>query len=419
MKTSLPWRQILWMGLLAWLVGGMSRSPVPAARPRTVSWPVVALVPYQSGLQRPTHLAPAGDGSGRLFITEQAGIVRLVKGGTLAATPFLDIQARVRSLENGGGDEEGLLSIAFPPAYASKGYFYVYYTNLNGDNQVSRFHLLPGESERADPHSEELIIYFSHPGQNNHNGGQLAFGPDGYLYIGVGDGGGGGDPDGNGQNPAVLLGKVLRIAVEAQPLSVPADYSLYLPLVSGSDPQAPSYRIPEDNPFAHTPGYRPEIWALGLRNPWRFAFDRQNGDLYLADVGQQNWEEVNFQPAASGGGENYGWNVMEGAHCYGSPSCNTTGLVLPVTEYSHALGCSITGGTVYRGSAYPALQGIYLYADYCSGRIWGLQPDGATWATHEFLDSAASPSSFGEDEAGELYLASLFDGVIYRLQLAP
>jgi glucose/arabinose dehydrogenase len=384
----------------------------------------ITTVPVVGGLGQPVHLTHAGDGSGRIFVVEQIGRIRIVQGGALLTAPFLNIADRVLSTANGGGGEEGLLSLAFPPAFAAKRYFYVYYTNLNGDNQVSRFYLT-GNDNLADPTREELIIYFNHPVNANHNGGQLAFGPDGYLYIGTGDGGGGGDPSGNGQNPGSLLGKILRIDVEPPPPGgASGPLKIFLPLAFKSAPNL-GYRIPPDNPFVNNPGFRPEIWALGLRNPWRFSFDRLTGDLYIGDVGQEAWEEVNFQPASGGGGRNYGWNTMEGSHCYNSPSCDQTGLTLPVTEYPHTLvthddnGCSVTGGVVYRGPGNPGLQGIYLFGDFCSGRLWGLRQNGTVWQQQELRDTPHTISTFGEDEAGKLYYADFAGGVVYRIDQTP
>jgi glucose/arabinose dehydrogenase len=252
----------------------------------------------------------------------------------------------------------------------------------------------------------------------NHNGGQLAFGPnDGYLYIATGDGGRGGDPHNHAQNPDSLLGKILRIDVE--PISptqtISPNYVLYLPIIFGTNQPRSSYRIPPSNPYTQTAGYRDEIWALGLRNPWRFSFDRQTGDLYTGDVGQGSYEEIDHQPASSPGGENYAWRIMEGAHCYNAASCNTTGLTLPVVEYNHSLGCSVTGGAVYRGQDYAGMQGIYFYADYCSGRIWGLQYDGATWQSTLLDDTSYNVSTFGQDEAGNLYVTDYFAGDIYMI----
>jgi glucose/arabinose dehydrogenase len=233
---------------------------------------------------------------------------------------------------------------------------------------------------------------------SNHNGGNLAFGPDGYLYIGTGDGGSGGDPLNNAQSSGTLLGKMLRIDVE-----------------SGVSP----YSIPSDNPFFGNTSYRPEIWALGLRNPWRYSFDQVDGRLFIADVGQDDYEEINVQSPHSHGGENYGWNIMEGAHCYNATTCDRSGLVLPVAEYGHDLGCSITGGMVYRGTAYPRLDGIYFYGDFCSGRIWGLTMSGLTWTETLLIDTEFMITSFGSDEQGTLYFTDYKTGSIYRIIPLP
>lgn len=369
------------------------------------------------GLTLPVHITHAGDGSGRLFIVERRGAIRIYTGALLN-TPFLDIQSRVRST----GGEEGLLSVAFPPGYAQKGYFYVYYTNLNGDNQVSRFHL-GNTPNTADPDSEELILLISHPTNSNHNGGQLAFGQDGYLYIGTGDGGSGGDPAGNAQNLGSLLGKILRIDVEPSPALTPAgEYRAFLPALRRGDPSIPSpaYRIPADNPFVRITGARPEIWAYGLRNPWRFSFDRLTGDLYIGDVGQGDWEEIDFQPQTSKGGENYGWNIMEGTHCYNAATCDQSGKVLPIFEYDHSgERCSVTGGFVYRGSAYPDYFGSYFLADFCSREVWGLTHSGDVLLSEQLPALSQQITSFGEDEDGEVYLTDYFAGAIYRLAPAP
>jgi len=380
------------------------------------NWPQIALTLLTDGLERPVHIAHAGDGSGHIFIVEQAGYIRVFQDGTLSSTPFLNITDRVRSPSSGGGNEEGLLSVAFPPDYAIQRYFYVYYTNRDGNNQVSRFYLQAGQSDAADSNREDRILLLEHPQQSNHNGGQLAFGPDGYLYIGTGDGGGGGDPFGNGQNPASLLGKILRIDVESAYASrQPKAYPFCFEDITADAPSQP-YQIPPDNPFVDVSGARPEIWALGLRNPWRFSFDRLTNDLYIGDVGQNAIEEIDFQPAISTGGENYGWNILEGNRCY-EPTSNCTqpsNYVPPVAEYSHSQGCSVTGGVVYRGDAYPGLQGIYFYADFCSGRIWGLRNNGG-WQSQELLASGHSISTFGEGEAGNIYLADMVSGEIFEL----
>jgi glucose/arabinose dehydrogenase len=376
-------------------------------------WPNIALTPTVNGLAQPLHITHAGDSSGRLFVVEKAGVIRIVRGGSLEPTAFLSITDRVGS----SGGEQGLLSVAFPPDYATRGYFYVDYTDANGDTVVSRFHLTP-DPDVADPSSEEIILTEDQP-YANHNGGQLAFGPDGYLYIGLGDGGSGGDPLGNGQNPATLLGAILRIDVEPHAVSFSATHRLYFPLIALQGAGgALAYRIPPTNPFTQTAGYRDEIWAWGLRNPWRFSFDRGTGDLYIGDVGQGAYEEIDFQSVASPGGENYGWAVMEGAHCYPSGPCDSTGLVLPVAEYAHSQGCAAaTGGVVYRGPN-PDLQGIYFYGDYCSGRVWGLRQEGGMWTTQELADTSLNVASFGEDEAGNVYVADL-NGSVYQLVQGP
>ena len=385
-----------------------------------IDLPEISLTQVASGLLRPVHITHAGDDSGRLFIVEQRGTIYILDGN-LSERPFLDIQDRVESPATGGGNEEGLLSVAFPHSYADKGYFYVYYTMRNGDNVVSRFYI-SGEPNLADPDSEEQILVLPHPQYRNHNGGQLAFGPDGYLYIGTGDGGGGGDPLDNAQDPSSLNGKLLRIDVEMvfttkDPLGWfdPFNERINCKLRKHSDEG--TYAIPADNPFIDDPGFRPEIWSLGLRNPWRFSFDRVTGDLYIADVGQNRWEEINFQPADSSGGQNYGWNIMEGEECYGASDCDTDGLTLPVHVYPifSSTDCSITGGFVYRGEQYPALEGLYIYGDFCSGRIWGLQQDGSAWQTGLLATTDFRISSFGEDELGEVYLADLSGGGIYRI----
>lgn len=339
-----------------------------------------------SGLQDPVHLAaPAGDS--RLFVVEQRGTIRVVKNGQLLGTPFLD----VRPIASGG--ERGLLSVAFHPGYATNGYFYVNYTDVGGNTRIERYHADP-VSDVADAASAKLILAVDQP-FGNHNGGQVLFGPDGMLYIGMGDGGSGGDPQGHGQNRGTLLGALLRIDVD------------------GGDP----YRIPADNPYVNQPPFRGEVWAWGLRNPWRSAFDAASGMIYIADVGQSVWEEVNIRPAAEAG-VNYGWNLMEGRHCYNASSCNQSGLTLPVFEYNHSEGCSITGGFVYRGSAIPALQGHYFYADYCRGQVRSFKFASGIVSAQKSWDfgDIESVLSFGEDSVGELYVLSS-NGTVYRLTL--
>jgi glucose/arabinose dehydrogenase len=330
--------------------------------------------------------APASDP--RLFIIEKPGRIRIIENGNLVPMPFLNLAGQVS-----GDFEQGLLGLAFHPSYASNGYFYVYYTDLNGDIRVERY-TVSAEANVANAASAHLIITVPHSSETNHNGGMLAFGTDGKLHIGTGDGGGGGDPNENAQNPNTLLGKLLRIDVNA------------------ADP----YAIPPDNPFVGMAGARGEIWALGLRNPWRWAFDRTAGYLYIADVGQGAWEEVNVVAAATAG-LNYGWDSMEGRHCYDPPSgCNQTGLTLPVLEYSHGEGCSITGGFVYRGAAIPSLQGTYFYADYCRGwvRSFRYSNGAATDQTEWDFGNLGNILSFGEDAAGELYILSA-NGTVFRI----
>lgn len=341
-------------------------------------------------VEKPTHITHAGDGGGRLFITEQAGRIVIAKAGVRLQAPFLDIRDRV-----GCCGERGLLSVAFPPSYKQKQYFYIYYTNRSGDTVVARYRT-SNDPDRADSATEEIVLTVKQP-FSNHNGGQLAFGPDGYLYIGLGDGGSANDPFGNGQKMSTFLGKLLRIDVEGK---------------------KKPYAVPPSNPFVGQQGVLSEIWASGLRNPWRFSFDRKTGDLFIADVGQNKYEEVNIQPALSKGGENYGWSRMEGLHCFREKTCDTKGVVLPVAEYDHAAGCSVTGGMVYRGRHVPAIEGTYLYGDFCSGRIWGMRRVGDRWISTDLMDAQLSISTFGEDEEGELYVADYRTGRIYQLDAA-
>jgi hypothetical protein len=308
----------------------------------------------------------------------------------ILSPPFLDITSLVSS-----GGERGLLGAAFHPNYVGNGFFYVSYTDAAGDSVIARYSVSL-DPNRADPTSGVILLTIPQP-FSNHNGGQLHFGPDGYLYIGIGDGGSGGDPQNNGQDLGTLLGKILRIDVDSGfPFAVPAD-----------------------NPFVGVGGAREEIWSYGLRNPWRFSFDRLTGDMFIGDVGQNSWEEVDFQPANSTGGENYGWRLMEGNSCFNPAiNCNNGTLTLPILVYDHSVGCSVTGGYLYRGSKNPNLNGLYLYGDFCSGLIWGAQEDGlGGWNTTVLLDTNFSISTFGEDESGEIYFAHLSatDGAIYQV----
>ncbi|HTP01937.1 MAG TPA: PQQ-dependent sugar dehydrogenase [Anaerolineales bacterium] len=340
--------------------------------------------PVASGVTQPTDIQFPDDGSGRMFVVEQPGQILVFNGGQQMGTVFLDISGEVGS----AGSEQGLLGLAFHPDFKSNPYFYVNYTDQQGNTVIARFQ---ADGDQADPASEKDLLHVDQPFPN-HNGGSMAFGPDGYLYMGLGDGGSQGDPHGNGQNTKALLGKLLRADVDK------------------GDP----YAIPPDNPFAQGDG-RPEVWAYGLRNPWRVSFDRLTHDLYIADVGQDRYEEVDFLPAGSPGGSNFGWNYREGDHAYAQaqPPPGLT-FVNPVTEYSHQEGgCSITGGYVYRGRM-PEWQGIYLFGDYCSGQVRGLMRSGGGWASQLLFQTAAHITTFGQDPEGEIYLAG--GGTIYELQ---
>lgn len=349
----------------------------------------------QLSFERMVYLTPADDGTNRLFLVLQPGVILIFPNqrDTGSASVFLDIQERVNDL----GNEEGLLGLAFDPNYETNGFFYVYYTASPPRRSVlSRFSASSASADRADPASELILLEVPQPFAN-HNGGALAFGPDGYLYLGLGDGGSAGDRHGHGQNLSTLLGSLLRLDVRASSIGE-------------------KYRIPSDNPFVGRSDARGEIWAYGFRNPWRFSFDRSTGLLWAGDVGQNSFEEVDSVKR----GGNYGWNVMEGFHCFPTTrsGCDTSGLELPVTEYTHADGCSVTGGPVYRGSRLPSLYGAYVYADFCSGKIWGLRYQGGRVIEHlELVDTPLAISSFGEDAQGEMYILS-FDGRIYLMDLA-
>ena len=349
----------------------------------------VGLREIVGGLDSPVGIAHADDKSQRLFIVEKKGRIRFIQDGALADTVLLDITERVGS----SASEQGLLGLAFHPNFAQNGFLFVNYTDRQGNSIIARFSA-DADRAQADPASEVVLLTLQQPA-GNHNGGHLAFGPDGFLYIGMGDGGAAADRFGNGQNPQTLLGAMLRLDVDREQ----------------------PYAIPVGNPFVGDPAARDEIWAIGLRNPWRFSFDRLTGDLYIADVGQNRFEEINLQPAKSNGGQNYGWPIMEASHCHpeGS-SCDTAGLTLPQAEYDHSVGCSVTGGYVYRGQQFPELRGIYLFGDYCSGRLWGLVPDekGARTVV-ELAQVDLRLSSFGEDEGGELYLLDMQGGRLYQI----
>lgn len=357
-------------------------TPAPS---NTASFPDSTLYKWTqvaSGFDSPVDIQFPDDGSGRMFVLEQVGRIRVVENGQLLETPFLDITGRVRST----GNEQGLLGLAFHPNFKDNPYFYVNYTDNNGDTVIARFQ---AAGNTADPNSEKILLQVDQPFAN-HNGGEMIFGPDGYLYLGLGDGGSQGDPNGNGQNKDVLLAKILRIDVDR------------------GDP----YAIPNDNPFVNGGG-RPEVWAYGLRNPWRFSFDRATGDLYIADVGQDTWEEINVA-APNAPGLNYGWKFYEGLHPYAGQPPAGISITMPVAEYSHAEGgCAVTGGYVYRG-AMPEWQGIYLYGDFCSGKVWGLIRSQGGWQSQILFETGFNITSFGQDPSGEIYLADR-GGAIYRL----
>ena len=355
-----------------------------------------------SGLNQPLFVTHAGDGSGRLFIVERGGKILLYKNNALVATPFLDISSLVTT----AGGEQGLLGLAFHPNYSTNGYFFVVYISTDSKITLARYTVQTGDPDQADSGSANILLQITKT-RSNHNGGMIAFGPDGYLYMGTGDSGGGGDPDKVAQNKTSLLGKILRLDVD-----------------SGSP-----YGIPTSNPFYSdsNPLVKKEIWAYGLRNPWRFSFDALTADLFIADVGQNSQEEVNFQAASSAGGENYGWSILEGTLCY-NPSTGCvppTGYMPPVAEYAHTVvthddnGCSVTGGYVYRGTAFETLKGVYLYGDFCLGKIWGLRYESGSWANTLIADTGYLITSFGEDELGELYLTDYATGSVIKIQEGP
>ncbi|MEO8577076.1 MAG: PQQ-dependent sugar dehydrogenase [Gemmatimonadales bacterium] len=336
--------------------------------------------------RNPVHLiSPAGDP--RLFVVEQAGRIIVVKNGTALEQPFLDISSRVKS-----GGEQGLLSMAFHPDYRSNGQFFVDFTDKKGDTHVERF-TVSSNPDVADESSAKIVLTVDQP-YSNHNGGHIVFGPDGNLYVGMGDGGSGGDPHNNGQNPRALLGKLLRINVS----------------------RAEPYTIPMGNPYADGSQGRQEVWAIGLRNPWRFAFDRPTGLLYIADVGQNQYEEVHVEPASKAG-LNYGWKLMEGDQCYGRGDCSPQGLQIPQLVYSHSSGCSITGGSVYRGRRIPSIVGHYFYSDYCSGWLRSFRYDNGNAVDRrewKMDNDVGHVVSFGEDANGELYIVGE-NGLIWRI----
>lgn len=384
---------------------GLSSAPAPLQSTAAFT---IGLQLVANGLAQPVYVTSAGDDSGRLFVVEREGKIRVIKNSTTVITPFLDISSIVESASYG---ERGLLSMAFDSNYKTNGTFYVYYTTQAsghfGDIVIARYQVATPAADTANVLTVTNILTIAHP-DVNHNGGQLQFGPnDDYLYIGTGDGGGGDDQHGaigNGQNLNALLGKMLRINVRG----------------------APTYTIPASNPFTQTAGAKQEIWAYGLRNPWRFSFDRVTGDMYMGDVGQNCWEEINYQSGSSQGGENYGWRLMEGFHYFdhgSSGDCNRPlvppgtliTVIRPITNYDHGQGNAVVGGYVYRGLQFPCLSGIYFYSDEDSGRIWSAQLISPTWSIAENLNPPYNISTFGEDQNGGLYVADYGGGAIHKL----
>ncbi len=343
-----------------------------------------------SGLREPLYVTHADDGSGRLFVVERRGLVKVVVNGQVQPEPFLDLTELVAW----SGEEQGLLGLAFHPQYAANGLFYVYYTGKDRTVTLARYRVSDTNPGQADPESA-ATLFAVRKEDAAHNGGMLAFGPDGFLYVGAGD-----DADGaNSQDPGTLFGKLLRLDVDR------------------GDP----YVIPATNPFVSRADARPEVWAMGLRNPWRFSFDPATGNLWIGDVGEAEREEINLQPADSPGGENYGWPILEGLRCNlerGCDQASLAGLTPPLYEYDHAGGanCSVISGYVYRGAAVPALTGSYLFSDLCSGVLGALRPNGdGPWTRIDFAYTPMAVSSWGEDEAGELYVVDIEGGSVYRV----
>jgi glucose/arabinose dehydrogenase len=384
------------LALLVWGLAFKHPAPTLAPGPKTVTHntagyktPKIELAQVVGGLKNPTVITAMPDAlDKRLFVVEQDGTIRIVTADkSLSAIPFLDIKSKVQS-----AGEMGLLGLVFHPKVAQNGYFFIDYVDKNQNTIIARY-TISQSNGMADPNSEKVLLKIKQP-YANHNGGQLAFGPDGYLYIGMGDGGSAGDPENRAQNKNELLGKILRINVD----------------------QGTPYAIPSDNPFAKGGG-KPEIWALGLRNPWRFSFDPKTSDLYIADVGQGDYEEIDLHTSDAAAGVNYGWRCFEGIHSFNAAGCaDPSTYTSPILEYSHTDGrCSITGGYVYRGVQFPALMGKYFYGDYCSGEIFYAEKPASTWNAVMALNSDYKLSTFGEDSSGELYVADHDNGVIYQL----
>ncbi len=363
-------------------------SPPPSAD--SYLWRLVA-----DGFDNPVFVTYAGVDSTRLYVVEQTGLIWVVENGQTLPEPFLDISLDLPDkLFAGGYSEQGLLGLAFHPEFASSGFFFISYTDRSGDTVIARYRVDRRNRYRADPTTRTVILTVDQPFED-HNGGHITFGPDGYLWIGLGDGGNVNEFNARSQQPDLLLGKLLRIDVDQEP-----------------------YGVPTDNLYAINSAFLPEIWALGLRNPWRFSFDRSTHDLFIGDVGQWEWEEVNYLPAGTQAGANFGWSTYEGMHLRPDTPLLEDSVVFPILEYPHSQGCSVTGGYVYRGAAMPELNGYYFYGDYCIGRIWVAYRDGAgVWQTTEWMHTARQITSFGEDAEGELYLVD-YKGDILRLEPA-
>jgi glucose/arabinose dehydrogenase len=341
---------------------------------------------FASGFSQPVGMTSFIDNGLVIYVVQQGGLIMVFENGETRREPFLDIREKVTRR----GSEQGLLGIALDPNYLENGIFYVNYTNVDGDTVIARYSASE-DLRTADPNSEQIIFTTSQPYQN-HNGGNLVFGPDGFLYIGLGDGGSGGDPETRAQNPSTVLGKMLRLVVQDQEV----------------------YAVPNDNPYIDGSGSS-EVWAIGLRNPWRYSFDRLTGDLWIADVGQGDWEEINYVMANPDPGLNFGWNFKEGTHPFRGEPTNPIDFVDPVFEYDHSVGCSVTGGYVYRGEELPEWYGVYIFGDYCSGIVWGLLPSGdGTFSSSQLFSTGLNISSFGEDVFGEIYLVD-YNGSIYKL----
>ena len=380
MKTAQKQQKSTWIAALTFIMMGFSMNISAQVR----------LEVYAEGFSSPVSLTHAGDE--RLFLVERGGKIRIISSpGIVEANPFLDLSGIITA-----GGERGLLGLAFHPAYSENGYFFVNYTDLNGNTVIARYSVSDEDPDLADPVSEMVILTIDQPYQN-HNGGDLSFGPDGYLYIGTGDGGSGGDPQDNAQDLTSLLGKMLRIDVD------------------GGNP----YIVPADNPFVNDAEVADEIWASGLRNPWRFSFDRETGDLWIADVGQNAVEELNFIPAGTGSGYNFGWRCYEGDQEYNTANCGPSSeYQFPVYQYFHNEddGCSITGGYVYRGEEFPSLEGVYFFSDFCNDILYSLRENEGQWQPEKLGQFAGNSfSTFGEDHNGELYLAGISSGKVFKL----